>query len=152
VRLIDHQGNQLGVVSADDARRRADDVGLDLVEVSPNADPPVCKILDYGKLKYEMRKKEKGHGSKHSSQLKELRVRPAIDKHDLDYRMKQGRDWLAEGHKVSVVCVFRGRQMAHPELGRNVLKSVAEGLSDVAKVESFPRMLGNRMSMLIARK
>ena len=151
VRLIDEKGEQVGIVNTRDAHRMAEEAGLDLVEVSPTARPPVCKILDFGKFKYETRKRERQSGSKKtSSQLKELRVRPAIDPHDLGYRMDQGRKFLLSGHKVQVVCIFRGRQMRHPEHGYNVMKSVVEGLADVAKVEAQPRMMGRRMTMLMS--
>lgn len=152
VRLIDHLGNQVGVVRTDDARRMAEEAGLDLVEVAPTAAPPVCRILDYGKFKYEQRKKEhRGHKT-HTSQLKELRVRPMIDTHDLEYRLKQGREFLEEGHKVQVVCVFKGRQMEHPEHGRRVMDQVANTLGDISKVESPPRMMGRRMTMLLTHR
>ena len=150
VRLIDENGDQLGVVSIDDAKRRAQDAGMDLVEVSPTANPPVCRILDFGKFKYEQRKRERGAGKKKgASSLKELRVRPAIDPHDLSYRLDQGRRFLEAGHKVQVVCIFRGRQMAHPEHGENVMKRVAETLGDICKVEAMPRMMGRRMTMML---
>lgn len=153
VRLIDQDGNQVGVVTIEDARRRADDANLDLVEVSPNVDPPVCRILDFGKFKYEQRKKEKGGAAKkHASQVKELRVRPAIGDHDLEYRIQQGRGFLAEGYKVQVVCVFKGRQMAHPQLGRAVIMEVIEKLSDVSKVDGSPKLMGNRMTTLLVKK
>ncbi|HRV82436.1 MAG TPA: translation initiation factor IF-3 [Planctomycetota bacterium] len=151
VRLIDENGEQAGIVETNEARRRAKELGLDLVEVSPQARPPVCKIMDYGKFLYQQRKKEKqGQGvSKGSSQLKELRVRPAIDKHDLSYRLDNGRKFLTSGHKVQVVCIFKGRQMAHPEHGFDVMKSVAESLVDVCKVEVPAKMMGRRMTMLL---
>jgi translation initiation factor IF-3 len=150
VRLIDEKGEQVGVVPTDQARRRADEAGLDLVEVSPTAKPPVCKIIDYGKFKYDQRKQERASGKKHVvSQLKELRVRPMIDKHDLEYRLKKGREFLEAGHKVQVVCVFRGRQMDHPEHGHRVMKEVADTLSDLSRVEVPPRLMGRRMTMLL---
>lgn len=151
VRLVDAEGNQVGVVRTDDARKMADEAGLDLVEVAPQARPPVCRILDYGKFKYEQRKKERG-GHKSHSQLKELRVRPMIDKHDLEYRLKNGRRFLEEGHKVQVVCVFKGRQMEHPEHGMRVMEEVADYLADISKVETRPRLIGRRMTMLLAHK
>jgi translation initiation factor IF-3 len=151
VRLIDEKGEQVGIISTDEARRRADDAGLDLVEVSPNAQPPVCKIIDFGKFKYDQRKKERGTGHRHhATHLKELRVRPMIDKHDLEYRLKKGREFLGHGHKVQVVCIFRGRQMDHPELGYNVMREVAGQLSDVGKIETPARLMGRRMTMLLA--
>jgi translation initiation factor IF-3 len=152
VRLIDGEGEQAGIVNTDDARRRADEAGLDLVEVSPNADPPVCRIMDYSKFKYEQKKKEKGGAKKTKSGLKELRVRPAIDRHDLEYRLVQGRKFLEEGNKVQVVCIFRGRQRAHPEMGERVMATVADYLEDISKVEVPPKMNGPRMTMLLARK
>ena len=152
VRLIDEKGEQIGIVSTDDARRRAEVAGLDLVEVSPTAEPPVCRILDFGKFKYEQRKKEKGGHKSHASGLKELRVRPMIDKHDLEYRLKQGREFLVDGHKVQVVCVFKGRQLDHPEHGHRVMSEVATALADVGKVESAPKLLGKRMTMLLSHK
>ena len=151
VRLIDAANEQVGVVSTDEARRIADEAGLDLVEVQPNAEPPVCRVMDFGKFKYAQKKKERGQSKTHST-LKELRVRPAIDPHDLEYRLVQGRKFLEEGHKVQVVCIFRGRQRAHPELGFNVMKRVNEALGDISKVESPPRMTGPRLTMLLSRK
>ena len=151
VRLIDAQGEQAGIVSIQDAQKRADEASLDLVEVQPNADPPVCRILDYGKLKYEQKKKDRGGAvKKGASQLKELRVRPTIDPHDLEYRLKKGREFIEAGHKVQVVCVFRGRQMEHPEHGYNVMTQVAESLKDISKVQTRPRMQGRRMTMLLS--
>ena len=150
MRLIAEDGEQLGIVATDDAMRRAQDAGMDLVEVSPTARPPVCRILDFGKFKYEQRKRERGTDKKKAaSSLKELRVRPAIDPHDLSYRLDQGRRFLEAGHKVQVVCIFRGRQLAHPEHGENVMKRVAETLGDVCKIEAIPRMMGRRMTMLL---
>ena len=151
VRLINAENEQVGVVSTDEARRIADEAGLDLVEVQPNADPPVCRVRDFGKFKYAQKKKERGQSKAHST-LKELRVRPAIDPHDLEYRLVQGRKFLEEGHKVQVVCIFRGRQRSMPELGFNVMKRVTEALSDISKVESPPRMTGPRLTMLLSRK
>ena len=149
VRLIDEKGEQIGIVPIEDARRRAETAGLDLVEVSPTARPPVCRILDYGKFKYDQAKRERS-GPRHTTQqLKELRVRPMIDKHDLEYRLKKGRQFLEQGHKIQVVCVFRGRQMDHPEHGRRVMQAVADELADLCRVESPPRMMGRRMTMLL---
>jgi translation initiation factor IF-3 len=151
VRLIDEKGAQIGIVPTQDALKKAEEVGLDLVEVSPTARPPVCRILDFGKFKYAQRKKEKGTHSR-ASQLKELRVRPAIDKHDLEYRLDAGRKFLEQGHKVQVVCIFRGRQMAHPEHGYQVMKQVADTLGDISKIEMSPKLMGRRMTMLLAHK
>ena len=152
--LVGADNTQLGVTNTDDARRAAEEAGLDLVEVAPNARPPVCRILDYGKFLYQQKKKERGGAkrSKAHSTLKELRVRPAIDPHDLEYRLVQGRKFLEEGHKVQVVCIFRGRQRAHPEMGAKVMAQVASQLEDISKVEAQPRMNGPRMTMLLSRK
>ncbi len=154
VRLIDAEGEQVGVVSTDDAMRRAQEAGLDLVEVSPTARPPVCRVMDFGKFKYAQRKKERTSGkkTKGASNLKELRVRPAIDTHDLSYRLENGRRFLIEGHKVQVVCIFRGRQMAHPEHGYEVMRKVAANLEDVAKIEVPAKMTGNRMTMMLSKR
>lgn len=151
VRLIDQDGKQVGVVPTQEAMRMAETAKLDLVEVSPMAKPPVCRILDFGKFKYAQRKKERGHHSR-ASQLKELRVRPAIDKHDLEYRLEAGRKFLEQGHKVQVVCIFRGRQMAHPEHGYSVMKQVADTLGDISKIESPAKLMGKRMTMLLSHK
>lgn len=151
VRLIDQDGKQVGVVPTLEAMKMAEVAKLDLVEVSPMAKPPVCRILDFGKFKYAQAKKERGHHSR-ASQLKELRVRPAIDKHDLEYRLEAGRKFLEQGHKVQVVCIFRGRQMAHPEHGYAVMKKVAETLGDISKIESPARLMGKRMTMLLSHK
>ena len=153
VRLINAANEQVGVVPIEEARRLADEAGLDLVEVQPNSEPPVCRVMDYGKFKYAQKKKDRsGAKTRAHSTLKELRVRPAIDPHDLSYRLVQGRKFLAEGHKVQVVCIFRGRQRAHPEMGFRVMKHVAEVLGDISKIETHPRMSGPRMTMLLARK
>ncbi|MDE0903650.1 MAG: translation initiation factor IF-3 [Planctomycetota bacterium] len=151
VRLVDEDGEQVGVVSTDDARKRAREAGLDLVEVAPEARPPVCKILDYGRFKYEVQKKEKRNKAGSSaSTLKELRVRPAISPHDLSYRLTDGRKFLEAGHKVLVVCIFKGRQMAHPEHGDDVMRRVAGELGDICRVETAAKLMGRRMSMLLA--
>lgn len=151
VRLIDQNGEQVGVLTTQEALKKAEEAGLDLVEVSPTAKPPVCRILDFGKFKYAQRKKESGSHHKKGG-LKELRVRPAIDKHDLEYRLDAGRKFLEQGHKVQVVCIFRGRQMAHPEHGYDVMRKVADTLADISKVEMAPKLLGKRMTMLLAHK
>jgi translation initiation factor IF-3 len=149
VRLIDAEGKQVGVVQTKDAQRMAEEAGLDLVEVSPTARPPVCKILDFGKFRYEQNKRDRT-GAGRQSQLKELRVRPTIDPHDLSYRVAQGRQFLEKGNKVQVVCIFRGRQMRHPEHGYKVMSQVAQDLADVSRVEMPAKMMGRRMSMTLS--
>ncbi len=150
VRLIDEEDNQLGVVDLDEAKRRARDAELDLVEVSPQASPPVCKVMDYGKWKYAQQKKEqkaKSHAKK--SELKGMRLRPNIDDHDLGLKVRKAREFLEDGDKVQFVMLFRGRQMAHKDLARDTMMGVFNQLEDVSKIEQAPRMMGRRMTMLL---
>jgi len=149
--LIGPKGEQWGVRSTEEAIKLADEAGLDLVEVAPHASPPVCKILDYGKFKYEQKKKQ-NRSKTASSVLKEIRVRPKIDPHDLGIKVKKARHFLEEGHKVQLTCLFRGREMAHKELGVAVMDRVIEELKDLAKVERAARMEGRRMNLLLARR
>lgn len=130
----------------------AEEAGLDLVEVAPNARPPVCRILDYGKFKYEQKKKQRGKPKTQSSVLKEIRVRPKIDINDVEIKVRKAREFLEAGNKVQVTCLFRGREMAYQNLGRAVLERVVEMLEDVAKLERAPRMEGRRMNILLARR
>ncbi len=151
VRVIDADGAQLGILRTDDALRRAEEAGLDLVEVSPKAMPPVCKIMDFGKFKYETAKKTK-EARKHQSTVtvKEIKFRPKTDDHDLDFKVKHIRRFLQEGNKAKLVVVFRGREIVHPETGQDVLKRVVELTNDIAQVEQNPIMEGRRMLMIIA--
>jgi translation initiation factor IF-3 len=150
VRLIDDLGAQLGVVDTESALSMAREKGLDLVEVAPEAHPPVCKILDFGKYKYQISKKEHDARRKqHKVVVKEMRVRPKIDVHDLETKLKQARGFLQHGDKLQVNMVFRGREIGFKELGIKVMARIREGLSDVAKVEREPRQEGNRMIMLL---
>ena len=150
IRVIDQDENQLGVIPTEDAKRLARDAGLDLVEVAPNARPPVCRILDYGKWRYQQQKKEDKSKSK-ASQLKEVKFRtPRIGVHDLEIKVAHARDFLDHGHKVQFTLQFRGREMAHQELGRDLLNKVKEMLFEVGKVEQDMRMQGRRLSMVIA--
>jgi translation initiation factor IF-3 len=138
------------VVDVDDARRRARDAGLDLVEVAPKADPPVCKIMDYGKWKYAQRKKEqKAKAHSKQSELKGMRLRPKIDGHDLGIKVNKARGFLEDGDKVQFTMLFRGREMAHQDLGMKIMRDVFDKLEDVAKVEAMPKMQGRRMTMLL---
>lgn len=151
VRLIDHEGNQVGVVTIMDAQRKAEDAKLDLVEISPKAQPPVCKIVDYGKFRYEQAKKEKEHKrSQQQSKLKEVKMKPNIDTHDYDTKLRRARDFLEKGHKVRVTCMFRGREMAHPEVGRRVMQQFVKDLEEISQVEAFPKMMGRMLTMVIA--
>ena len=134
------------------ALKKAEAAGLDLVEVAPNSRPPVCKILDYGRFKYEQKKKTKGKPKAASSVLKEVRVRPKIDVHDLEIKIRKARAFLEAGHKVQVTCVFRGREMAYQSIGREVMLKVARELEDIAKIERDPRMEGRRMNLMLGKR
>ena len=143
----------VGVVSLNEGLSRADDVGLDLVEVSPNANPPVCKILDYGKFKYIAQKKANETRKKQKTiDVKEIKMRPNIDIHDYDVKMRAIIKFLGEGDKVKVTLRFRGREMAHQDLGRDVLERVRMQLEEEAKVEQYPAMEGRQMIMVLAPK
>ena len=151
VRLIDEEGTQVGVVPTDEARHRAADAGLDLVEVSPNAEPPVCKIIDYGKLKYEKQKKKNEARKKQKTiEVKEIKMRPNIDTHDYDVKMRAIVKFLDEGDKVKVTLRFRGRELAHQELGLVLLEKVRDALDERAKVEQFPKLEGRQITMVMA--
>ena len=153
VRLVDHEGENRGVVSTDEARQLADEVGLDLVEVSPNADPPVCKLMDFGKYKYESQKKANEARKKQKTiDIKEIKMRPNIDRHDYDVKKRSMMRFLGEGDKVKVTMRFRGREMAHQERGLMVLDRVRDELEELAKVEQWPKMEGRQMIMVIAPK
>ena len=153
VRLIDQNGEMLGVMSAREALIRAYDVGLDLVEISPNAVPPVCKILDYGKYKYEQQKKANEARKKQKVvEIKEIKVRPNIDDHDYDVKMRQMKSFISEGDKVKVTLRFRGREMAHQDLGVKVLDRIRGELAETTKVEQFPRLENRQMIMVLAPK
>ncbi|HLW28041.1 MAG TPA: translation initiation factor IF-3 [Kiloniellales bacterium] len=151
VRLIDENGDNVGVVATRDALLRAEDVGLDLVEISPMADPPVCKIMDYGKYKYEQQKRANEARKKQKIiEVKEIKMRPNINAHDYEVKMRSVSKFLSEGDKVKVTMRFRGREMAHQELGLALLNRVREEVGEAAKVEQFPRMEGRQMTMVMA--
>jgi translation initiation factor IF-3 len=151
VRLVDETGENVGVVSLDDALERAEGVGLDLVEIAPEAKPPVCKILDYGKFKFEAQKKANEARKKQKViEVKEIKMRPNIDHHDYDVKMRAMNKFLDGGDKVKVTLRFRGREMAHQNLGLKVLDRVRDDLEGVSKVEQFPKMEGRQMIMVIA--
>jgi translation initiation factor IF-3 len=153
VRVIGADGGQLGILRTDEALRMAEEAGLDLVEVSPKAMPPVCKIMDFGKFKYETAKKTK-EARKHQSTvtIKEIKFRPKTDDHDLDFKVKHIRRFLMEGNKAKLVVIFRGREIVHPETGQDMLKQVMKLTEDIAQVEQSPMMEGRRMLMVIAPK
>ena len=151
VRVIDAEGENHGVISIDDALEIADEAGLDLVEVSPQVSPPVCKVLDYGKFKYEQQKKANEARKKQKTiDVKEIKMRPGIDEHDYQVKMRNVRKFLDSGDKVKMTLRFRGREMAHQELGLRVLTRVREELEDVIKIEQMPRTEGRLMVMIIA--
>ena len=151
VRLIDETGDNVGVVPTEDAIDRAENAGLDLVEISPNADPPVCKILDFGKFKYQAQKRANEARKKQKTiEVKEIKMRPNIDQHDYDVKMRSMLKFLNEGDKVKVTLRFRGREMAHQNLGMRVLERVRDDLEEISKVEQFPKMEGRQMTMVIS--
>ncbi|WP_242494105.1 translation initiation factor IF-3 [Salipiger sp. IMCC34102] len=150
VRLIGAEGENVGVVSPERALVMAQDAGLDLVEISPNAKPPVCKIMDFGKFKYETQKKEAEARKKQKTiEIKEIKFRPNTDDHDYGVKMKNVYKFLENGDKVKITLRFRGREMAHQELGRQLLERVAADTKEHGKVENFPKMEGRQMVMLI---
>ena len=141
----------IGVMTPRDALEKAQDAGLDLVEISPNAEPPICKILDYGKYKYEQQKKAAEAKKKQKIvELKELKIRPSIEDHDLQVKLKAARKFIGEGNKVKFTLRFRGREMAHINLGRDVINRLREELSDIAKIELHAKMEGRQMIMILA--
>ena len=153
VRVIANDGEQLGVLPIDEAIAAAQARGLDLVEVAPLARPPVVKIMDYGKFKFEQAKAARAAKKKqHVIHLKEVKYRPGIDDHDFAFKTRHAREFLEDGNKVKVTMMYRGRQMAHIELGRGVLDRVAEQLKDISKVEQEPKLEGRNMSMVLAPK
>jgi len=150
IRLIDDNNEQVGVVDLDEAKRRAREAGLDLVEVSPMTRPPVCRIMDYGKWKYQQKKKDqKARSHSKHSELKEVRLRPKIDPHDLTIKTNHAKEFLEDGDKVQFTMQFRGREMAHQEIGLATLKTIRDALLEVGKVEVEPRLMGKRMTMVL---
>ena len=155
VRLIDESDNQAGVVSREEAIDRAREAGLDLVEISPTSVPPVCRIMDYGKWLYQQKRKIRdGHkkSQHHLGTLKEIRLRPETDKHDLDTKLKHAREFLEKGHKVQFTMFFRGRQVLHQDRGYEIFGQIIESLADLAKVEQPSRMAYKRMTLLLVPK
>jgi len=153
VRLITEDGEQVGIMPIEQALALAEDRGLDLVEVAPNARPPVCRVMDYGKYKYEeARKARKAKKKQHTVQIKEVKLRPGIEEHDFEFKVRHARRFLEEGNKVKATMMFRGRQITHAEIGRDVLLRVAGVLEDLAKIESHPSIEGRNMTMILAPK
>lgn len=151
MRVVDARGEQLGVITITEAIRAAEEVGLDLVEVAPGADPPVCKILDFGKYKYEVQKKKNEARKKQKViEIKEIKMRPSIDEHDYQVKLRNMRRFIDEGDKVKVTIRFRGRELAHQDLGMKVLDRVRDELDEISKVELWPKIEGRQMVMVIA--
>ena len=153
VRLIDTTGEQIGIVPTREALRMALEKGFDLVEISPTAKPPVCKIMDYGKYKYELNKKAKSARKKqHIIQMKEMRLRPKIEEHDYQFKLKHIREFLEKGSKVKVFVEFRGREMAHQELGHKIIQRLEEDLKDLGIIEQKAKMEGRNLSLTFMPK
>ena len=151
--MISETGEQIGIVNIEDALNKAKSIGLDLIEIAPEANPPVCKILDHGKLKYEKKKKKAQNKKKqHVIKLKEIRLRPRIEEHDLMTKLNQGRKFLEDGCKLKVTLMFRGRELARVDLGKVVMEKVIEQLSDIAEIEKDVPLEGRRMSMILNGK
>lgn len=156
VRIIDEEGNQLGIMSPEDGLRDANERGLDLVEVAPNASPPVCRIMDYGKYRYQQSKRTKeSKKNQHTVTVKEVKYRPKIDGHDFDYKTQHVRDFLSAGNKVKVTIMFRGREMAHPEYGQEIIQRVVNDVQDLISNEADPKrckLEGRQMSLVLSPK
>ena len=153
VRVIDENGENLGVMYTREAIEQANEIGLNLVEISPNADPPVAKFLDVGKHRYEAQKKaNQARKTQKTQDIKEIKMRPNIDDHDYDVKMRNVKKFIEEGDKVKMTLRFRGREMAHQELGMDLLKRVQEDTAEIAKVEAYPRLEGRQMLMVISPK
>jgi len=154
VRLVDAENNQVGIVERLFAQEKAREASLDLVEVSPTSDPPVCRIMDYGKWVYEQKRKVREARKKthHAGSLKEVRLRPETDAHDIEIKVKHAREFIEKGHKVQFTLIFRGRQMLHKDKGTEVLTRIVETLSDIAKVDRSNEMMGKRMTLVVAPK
>jgi len=151
IRLVGADGEMIGVVSLREGLLMAEEAGLDLVEVSPNADPPVCKILDFGKFKYEVQKKKNEARKKQKViEVKEIKLRPNIDEHDYGVKMRSMRKFLEEGDKVKVTMRFRGRELAHQDIGMKLLERVRDDLDDLGKIEQVPKIEGRQMVMVVA--
>jgi translation initiation factor IF-3 len=153
VRLIGADGSQVGIMPIKEALAKAVEVNLDLVEVAPMANPPVCRIMDYGKFKYQQSKKQQEARRRQTTiQVKEVKIRPKIEEHDMAFKLKNIRRFLAQNDKTKITVIFRGREMAYPERGHNILQKLAEALAEVAVIEQEPKMEGRTLSMVVAPK
>ncbi len=153
VRVIDNEGNQLGVLAVPDAVKKAEEIGLDLVEIAPSATPPVCRIMDYSRYKYEQEKKEKeAHKKQKVVHLKEIRFGPKIGEHDYQFKLKNLEEFLKRGDKVRVTMMFKGREMAHIDLGRKILDRLSSDISAIGEIEEAPSLEGRFLNMTIRAK
>ncbi len=151
VRVISQDGEQVGIMTVQEALFKAEAEGLDLVEIAPNAKPPVCKIIDYGKFRYQQTKKEKeGKKSQHQVKVKEIKIKPNIDQHDLDFKLRHAKEFLEKGNKVKITCIFRGRELMFTDLGMRLVLSMCEQLKDVASEESPAKLMGKNLSVVLA--
>lgn len=151
MRVIDSDGSQVGVLALADALAKAELAGLDLVEISPAADPPVCKIIDYGKFRYQQTKKEKEQKkTQHQIKVKEIKIKPNTSDHDLTTKTKHAREFIVKGNKVKLTCVFRGREMAHPEFGEKIMLRICDDLADIASPESPAKLFGRSLTIVLA--
>lgn len=151
VRVISHTGEQIGVIPLYEALARAEQEGLDLVEISAGSNPPVCKIINYGKYRYDQTKREKeSKKAQHQVKVKEIKFKPNIDEHDLETKLRHTRDFISKGNKVKVSCVFRGREMAHPEIGEKLINQVCEELKDIATLEAPAKLFGRMLTVVLA--
>ena len=151
VRVIGPEGDQIGVMTVPQALQAAEEAGLDLVEVSPNAEPPVCKIVDYGKYRYQQTKKEKENKkSQHQVKVKEIKLKPNIDTHDLETKLRHARDFILKGDKVRLTCTFRGRELMYTDKGQEVINYLCDQLADIATPESPAKLLGKILSTVLA--
>ena len=151
IRLISHEGEQVGIVSIHEALQMAEEIGLDLVEIVPGSTPPVCKIMNFGKFRYDQSKREKeSKKAQHQIKVKEIKLKPNIDPHDLETKIRHARDFLEHGDKVKVSCMFRGREMMHPEIGEKIVQKVCQDLEDVSIPESPPKLMGRLLLVVLA--
>jgi translation initiation factor IF-3 len=149
--VIGQNGEQIGIIALYEALRLADEAGLDLVEIVPNANPPVCKIIDFGKFRYDQTKREKENKkAQHNVKVKEVKVKPNIGEHDLKTKMRHAREFILEGDKVKITCQFRGREMMHPEFGEKIIGQITSNLEDIAQVEAPMKLFGKIMTVVLA--
>lgn len=151
VRLISHAGEQVGIVSLHEAMAMAEEHGLDLVEIVPGSSPPVCKVMNFGKFRYDQSKREKENKkAQHQIKVKEIKIKPNIDIHDLETKTRHAREFLLHGDKVKITCMFRGREMMHPELGEKIVNKMCQDLEDISIAESPPKLMGRLLLVVLA--